>query len=141
MVRGRANCSALRPFERHLPKGNVVVVAFDLVQLCVELEIDAKTGQSFQKTSKPLRRRIKNAVCTFRVIEAIPERSIGSRQCPIRRLPGIRTACDTVYRALRMNSVNVWLASCEESARRGENLRPDDLEFTFPKKSNRYTIV
>ena len=67
------------PFGRHLPKGNVIVVAGDLVQLRVELEVDAKTGESFQKTAKPLRRRIQNAVRTFRVIEAVAKCSIGTR--------------------------------------------------------------
>jgi hypothetical protein len=31
VVRSRANCATLGPFRRHLPKGNVVVVAGDLV--------------------------------------------------------------------------------------------------------------
>jgi len=40
-----------------------------------------------------------------------------------------------------MNSENGWLPSCQESARRGENLRPDGLEFTFSEKPDRYTII
>jgi len=54
-VRGGTNGSALSPFERYLPERDIVILSFDLVKLGVQLEINAKTGESLEKTPEPLR--------------------------------------------------------------------------------------